>query len=234
MLTQVAPEVTPALVGLVFTEGILAFLSPCILPMLPIYLMYLCGNGETQMDRKRLIVNTLGFIAGFTIVFVLLGATASGLGSLIKENRMLLQRVSGVIMIVFGLNFTGLVNIPLLNCVKTFETQTSNLKFFSSMVFGAAFSFGWTPCLGAFLGAALLLASNAATLYEGVALLFVFSLGLGIPFFVTALLWERLQGAMQFVKRHMRVIQIVSGAILIIVGILMVFDLFGYYMGIFS
>lgn len=233
MLGQMLPEITPSLFLLTFVEGFLAFLSPCILPLLPIYLMYLSGSDQPEADRKRLLINSLGFIAGFTLVFVLLGATASSLGGLLVAHRVMLQRVSGVVMIIFGINYLGVVNIPFLNKTGYFKVRTSNLRFFSSLLFGAAFSFGWTPCLGAFLGSALLLASNASTLYQGSLLLLLFSFGLGIPFLITALLWHRLQGAMDLIKRNIQVIKLISGGLLIVVGLLMLFNLFGYYANIF-
>lgn len=238
MLTQVSsaqllPDFSLSLFGLVFAEGFLAFLSPCILPLLPVYLMYLWGNEEGDTSRARLITNTLGFILGLTIIFVLLGATASGLGRFLSEHKYLLQKISGLIMIIFGLNYMGVVNISLLSRTARMEASTRNLRFFSSMLFGAAFSIGWTPCLGVFLGSALLLASNANTLYQGSALLFVFSLGLGVPFLITALLWDRLQGTLGFIKQNFVAIKMISGGLLILVGLLMLFDLFGYYAGFF-
>lgn len=238
MLTQVSsaqllPQFNLSLFGLVFTEGFLAFLSPCILPLLPIYLMYLMGDQKGQASRGRLITNTLGFVLGLTIIFVLLGATASGLGRFLAEHKLLLQKISGVIMIIFGLNYLGVVNIALLSRTTRLEANTRDLRFFGSMLFGAAFSIGWTPCLGVFLGSALLLASNANTLYQGSALLFVFSLGLGIPFLLTALLWDRLQGTLGFIKKNFTIIKMISGGLLILVGLLMLFDLFGYYAGVF-
>ena len=155
MLGQALPEVTLSLFGLIFVEGLLAFLSPCILPLLPIYLMYLSGNESIAGRKSRLVINTLGFIAGFTVVFVLLGATASGLGNLVSEYRMLFQRLGGVVVIVFGLNYLGVLQVGFLNRTKNLGARTDDLKFISSFLFGAAFSFGWTPCLGAFLGTAL-------------------------------------------------------------------------------
>lgn len=234
MLGQMLPEITFSLYGLTFLEGILAFVSPCILPLLPVYLMYLSGNQGVSGQRKRLIINTIGFIFGFTLVFVTMGATASALGGLVADNRMLLQRLAGAIMIFFGLNYIGWFNLSLFNRGGMLRMdQQKKLKFFSSVFFGVAFSLGWTPCLTAFLGSALLLASNTGTLYHGIALLFVFSLGLGIPFLVTALLWNQLQGTIGWIKRNYGVIKGVSGGLLIVIGLLMVFNLFDYYGSLF-
>ena len=236
MLQQMVPEVTLSLFGLIFVEGVLAFLSPCILPMIPIYLLYLGGGEGTEAAKgsgARLVSNTLGFIAGFAIVFVGLGATASALGSLIAENRLLLQRLGGVVIILIGLNYLGVIKIGFLNRSRTMGAQTKNLKFWSSLAFGAAFSLGWTPCLGAFLGTALILASNLNTLYQGMALLFTFSLGLGVPFLLTSLLWGKLQHTLGMIKRNLPRIQMVSGILLIVVGVLMLFDLFRLYTNLF-
>lgn len=234
MLQQVAPQLTFSLFVLTFTEGFLAFLSPCILPMIPIYLLYLGGSDEVnEKDPDRLIINTIGFVLGFSLVFVALGATASALGSMLTTNRVLLQRIGGLIVIIFGLNYLGVLKVGFLNRTKTMGTKTENLKFWSSLLFGAVFSLGWTPCLGAFLGSALLMASNVNTMYQGMALLLTFSLGLGLPFLLTSILWDKLQRTFNFIKRNLHVIQMVSGVLLIVVGILMFLDRFGSYANLF-
>jgi len=234
MLQSMAPEISLSLFGLTFVEGVLAFLSPCILPMIPIYLLYLGGQeGGEKNQGARLLRNTLGFVLGFSLIFITLGATASALGALISEHRILLQRLGGVFVIAFGLNYLGLFKIGFLNRSRSLGANTQNLRFWSSLLFGAAFSLGWTPCLGAFLGTALLMASSMDTLYQGMALLLTFSLGLGIPFLLTALLWSRLQNAFGFIKRNLGIIQTISGVLLIVVGLLMLFDRFGLYATIF-
>lgn len=234
MLQQVAPQLTFSLFVLTFTEGFLAFLSPCILPMIPIYLLYLGGSDEVnEKDPDRLIINTIGFVLGFSLVFVALGATASALGSMLTTNRVLLQRIGGLIVIIFGLNYLGVLKVGFLNRTKTMGAKTENLKFWSSLLFGAVFSLGWTPCLGAFLGSALLMASNVNTMYQGMALLLTFSLGLGLPFLLTSILWDKLQRTFNFIKRNLHVIQMVSGVLLIVVGILMFLDRFGSYANLF-
>lgn len=211
----------------------MAFISPCILPMLPIYLLYLGGSEGKGRSQRHLLFNTLGFIAGFSLVFVALGAGASALGGLLAAHRPLLQRLSGAVVVLFGLNYLGVLKLGFLSRSKTFRVETDNLSFWSSILFGAAFSFGWTPCLGTFLGTALLLASNAGTLFKGMALLAAFSLGLAVPFFLTALLWSRLGAALEAIKRNLKGIQIVSGALLVVIGLLMIFDLFGSYANLF-
>lgn len=231
MLQSMAPEISLSLFGLIFLEGFLAFLSPCILPMIPIYLLYL-GGKEGQQGR-RLIINALGFVAGFSLVFIALGATASVLGNLISEHRVLLQRLGGIVVMAFGLNYLGIFKIGFLNRSRMIAAKTKDLKFWSSLLFGAAFSLGWTPCLGAFLGTALIMASSLDTLYQGMALLLTFSLGLGIPFLLTALLWNRLQNTFGFIKRNLGIIQTISGILLVVVGLLMLLDRFGFYANLF-
>lgn len=218
--------------GLLFFEGVLTFVSPCILPMFPVFLMYL--SNESQKKGKALILNILGFILGFTIVFVLLGATATALGSLLSQNRVVLQRVGGVIIILFGLNMGGFINIKFLNYQRGLTMKKEGSGFFSAMIFGIVFSFGWSPCLGTFLGAALILAADAQTLGIGMFYLFVFSMGLGLPFLLTGILFSKLEQAFQFIKKHYTIITKISGVFLIIVGLLMALDLFGYYQRFFN
>lgn len=218
---------------LTFTEGILTFISPCILPMLPIYFVYLAGsseNGDTSAlkDKNRIIINSLGFVAGFTMVFVALGATVTSLGHFLVSNRILLQKISGLAMILFGLNFTGIIKIGFLNGEKRINYQFGQLRFFTSVIFGIVFGFGWTPCLGAFLGSALLLAGNSNTIFQGILLLLVYSIGLGIPFTLTAILFDKVKGAFKQLQKHSRVISIVSGILLIAAGILVYTDQLKY------
>jgi cytochrome c-type biogenesis protein len=215
-----------------FLEGILAFISPCILPMLPVYIMYLTGNSK-EVHKKRLIINTLGFITGFTIVFVLLGATATSLGKLVSDNRLILQRVGGAIIILFGLNLMDIIKPAFLNREIRFKLQGKTSNFSSSILFGIVFSFGWTPCLGTFLGSALLMASNMNTVISGILLLIVFSLGLGIPFLITAVIFDKLTNVFTWIKKNYRTINFVSGIVLITVGFLMLTDIFGYYARLF-
>jgi cytochrome c-type biogenesis protein len=217
---------------LTFIEGMLAFISPCILPLLPVYMMYMAGSSENN-DKKKLIINTLGFIIGFTIVFVLLGATATSLGRLISDNKLLLQRAGGVVIIIFGLNYMGVIRLSLLNRERRLNLHGSRGSFSGSILFGIVFSFGWTPCLGAFLGSALIKASSMNTVVSGILLLIIFSLGLGLPFIITAVIFDKLRGVFTWIKKNYRIVNLVSGTVLIIVGLLMVTNLFGYYEALF-
>ncbi len=208
-----------------FIEGILTFISPCILPMLPIYFVYLAGESQKSekslpSNKNRLLINSIGFVIGFTIVFTALGATVTSLSHFLVNHRSLLEKISGIVMIVFGLNFAGILKINLLNREKRFDFKFDSLRFISSIVFGMVFSLGWTPCLGAFLGSALALASNSETIFQGMLLLFIYSIGLGIPFILTSVLFEKVKGAFSQIQKYTRTISIISGILLIIAGIL--------------
>ena len=221
-----------------FLEGIITFVSPCLLPMLPIYISYFAGgtdgggDGGSAKKNRRVIKNALGFILGFTVVFVLLGALAGTFGRLLNEHQMAVNIITGLIVIFFGLNFLGVFKINLFKGTKL--AKTDNLGFFSSVLFGIVFSIGWTPCVGAFLGSALMLATSQGNVLEGVVMLLLYSLGLGIPFFVSAILIDRLKGAFSFIKKHYRIINIVSGAFLVIIGVLMATGLFGRFLALLS
>ena len=218
---------------LTFTEGILTFISPCILPMLPIYFVYLAGTSENGNDtiaqnRNRMILNSIGFVIGFTVVFVALGATVTSIGHFLVSNRVLLQKISGMAMIIFGLNFIGILKLGFLNGEKRINYKFSQLRFLTSIVFGVVFGFGWTPCLGAFLGSALLLAGNSKTITQGILALLIYSIGLGIPFILTAVLFDRVKGAIGQIQKHGRVISIISGILLVAAGILVFTDQLKY------
>lgn len=218
-----------------FLEGIITFVSPCLLPMLPIYLSYFaggCSADGSEKNTRRVIKNAFGFILGFTAVFVLLGALAGTFGRLLNEHQTAVNIITGLIVIFFGLNFLGVFQINLFKGTRL--AKTDNLGFFSSVLFGVVFSIGWTPCVGAFLGSALMLATSQGNVLEGVLMLLLYSLGLGIPFFISAVLIDRLKGAFSFIKRHYRVINTVSGVFLIVIGVLMATGLFGRFLALLS
>lgn len=201
-----------------FLEGIITFISPCLLPMIPIYITYFVG-GEERSTKKTLL-GALGFVSGFTLVFVAMGALAGTLGSFLTKYQTIVNIVSGVIVIFFGLNFLGVFKINLFKG-NAKEINTENMNFFSAALFGIVFSLGWTPCVGAFLGSALMLASQQGSVLVGVLMLLCYSLGLGIPFVLSALLIDQLKAAFDFIKKHYSVINRISGALLILVGVLM-------------
>jgi len=213
-----------------FLEGIITFVSPCLLPMLPIYVSYFAGGGEKK--TRKVITNALGFILGFTIVFILLGALAGSVGKLLVEHKAFINIITGLIVIFFGLNFLGVLK---LNIFKGTGSVTSkDLGFFSSFIFGVVFSIGWTPCVGAFLGSALMLAANRGSVVEGVLMLVFYSLGLGIPFFISAILIDKLKSTFSFIKKNYKFINALSGALLIIIGVLMATGLLGKLLTLLS
>jgi cytochrome c-type biogenesis protein len=216
---------------LLFLEGVITFISPCLLPMLPIYVSYFAGGGNNKANTLK---NALGFVLGFTLVFVALGAFAGSLGRLLREQATALNLVTGLIVVLFGLNYLGVLNIPFLNRTAHREANVRDLGFFSSLLFGLVFAVGWTPCVGAFLGSALMLASQEGSAARGMLMLLTFSLGLGIPFVASAVLIGRLKSVFGFIKRHYRAVNIVSGCLLIAVGIMMMTGLMGYFLSLLT
>lgn len=213
-----------------FLEGIITFVSPCLLPMLPIYISYFAGGSEK--NTKKVVTNTLGFILGFTVLFVLMGALAGTFGRLLNEYKTIVNIVTGIIVICFGLNFLGVLKFNIFKGTK--GAKTENLGFFSSVLFGIVFSIGWTPCVGAFLGSALMLAASQGSVMQGVIMLLLYSLGLGIPFFISSILIDKLKSAFAFIKKHYKVINTVSGVLLIVVGVLMATGVFGKFLVLLS
>ena len=217
---------------LTFLEGVITFVSPCLLPLLPIFLSYFAGG--TERDTRKAVLCALGFICGFTMIFITLGAFAGLMGGLLIRHQVVVNIVAGAIVVVFGLNYLGVLKIGFLNKPRPVRSGAGKVSgFFSAVLFGIVFSIGWTPCVGAFLGAALMKAAQQATALEGVLLLLCYSLGLGIPFFLSALLVDRLKAAFDWVKRHYRVINLVSGSFLIVIGILMMTGVMGRYLALF-
>lgn len=218
---------------LLFLEGIITFISPCLLPMIPIYISYLAGQGNED-KRKPAVINSFGFVLGFTIVFVFLGAFAGTAGSFLRNYSTIINIVCGIIVILFGLNFMGVVRIPLISTNRQIEMKELKTGFGSSVLFGVIFSISWTPCVGAFLGSALMLAATSRNVPRAVLMLLCYSAGLGVPFIFSALLVDKLKTAFDFIKRNYHIINVVSGSILVIVGILMATGLMGYFLSLLS
>lgn len=214
-----------------FLEGIITFLSPCLLPMLPIYLSYFAGGG--QRTTRKTLINAAGFVLGFTVVFVAMGALAGTLGSFLKTHQTAVNIVSGGIVVLFGLSYLGVLKLNLFQgSGRTMNAQ--NLGFFSAVVFGIIFSIGWTPCVGAFLGSALMLASQQGHVLEGMGMLLCYSLGLGVPFLFSAVLIDQLKSAFNWIKSHYDIINKVCGILLIAVGVLMMTGLMGRFLALLS
>ena len=201
-----------------FLEGVITFISPCLLPMLPIYLSYFAGGGERS--AKKALTAALGFVLGFTVLFTAMGALAGTLGGFLRRYQTAVNVISGLIVIFFGLNFLGVFRLNLFRGSRG-PAKQKELGFFSALLFGVIFSVGWTPCVGAFLGSALMLASQQGETLTGILMLLCYSLGLGIPFLLSAVLIDRLKGAFGFIKRNYKTINLICGSFLILVGISM-------------
>ena len=201
-----------------FLEGIVTFISPCLLPMLPIYISYFAGGGERTTGKTLRCAS--GFVLGFTAGFVAMGALAGTVGSFLIRYQTVVNIVLGSVVVLFGLNFLGVLNLNLFKGMRG-EVKTRDMNFLSAFVFGVVFSVGWTPCVGVFLGSALMLASQQGSAVMGTLMLLSYSLGLGVPFLVSAVLIDQLKSAFTFIKRNYGVINKVCGGLLIVVGVLM-------------
>ena len=217
-----------------FLEGIITFISPCLLPMLPIYLSYFAGNATQEKETPaRVLKNALGFVLGFTLVFVAMGALAGTLGGLVRRYQVAVNLVTGAVVVFFGLNFLGVFRVNLFHGSRR-AMSNRPLGFGSALLFGIVFSVGWTPCVGAFLGSALMMASQQGQVLVGILMLLCYSLGLGIPFVLSALLIDRLRGTFDFIKRHYRVVNLICGIMLIVIGVLMMAGLLGRFLTLLS
>ena len=214
-----------------FLEGIITFISPCLLPMLPIYISYFAGGGERTI--KKTLTGAIGFVLGFTVVFVAMGALAGTLGSFLSRYQTWVNLIGGLIVVVFGLNYMGLFRLNLFRGINR-TIQPGEMGFFSAMLFGLVFSIGWTPCVGAFLGSALMLASQQGHVLEGMGMLLCYSLGLGIPFLMSAVLIDKLKSAFNWIKAHYGVINRICGGLLVLVGILMATGTLGRLLAVLS
>jgi cytochrome c-type biogenesis protein len=215
----------------VFLEGMASFLSPCVLPLIPAYMTYLTGQSAEIMTQdpkthRSLVINSLAFILGFSIIFILLGAAATKLGSYLLQHQYLIQKISGVVIIIFGLFHAGLVPIKFLNYERRLQVKPANSGILPSLLIGMGFSIGWTPCIGPILTSVLLLAANTKTLITGILLLGVYSLGLGLPFLALAVGIRYLWKYLRVMNRYMGIIKKVSGVILIMIGLMIYFNLF--------
>ncbi|MGA9252857.1 MAG: cytochrome c biogenesis protein CcdA [Roseobacter sp.] len=207
--------------------GIVSFLSPCVLPIVPPYLAYMSGVSLNEMSgeqaaRRRAIIAALFFVMGLSTVFLILGFTASAFGAFFLQNQILFARISGIVIIVFGLHFLGVFRIPFLDREARMDAGDKGGSSFGAYVLGLAFAFGWTPCIGPQLGAILSLAASEASIARGTFLLGVYAAGLGIPFLLAAMFITRAMGVMNRLKKHMSMIERVMGGLLLLVGIAMV------------
>lgn len=208
-----------------FGAGLLSFFSPCVLPLVPAYLANLAGSSAIDTDEKRKVwptlLHSIFFVLGFSILFILMGASAGLIGSAITQYAETLRIVSGIVIIIFGVFLIAAYKIPWLNYEKRMHVQGArNPGYLRSMLIGAAFSLGWTPCIGPILGSILFIASYTQETAKGALLLAAYSLGMGIPFLIIGLAWSYIVPFWKSINKHLGLISIISGILLIIVGIL--------------
>ncbi len=212
-----------------FLAGVVSFLSPCVLPLIPGYISMLSGESIDELRAgtgvgvvRRIFSNSIAFVIGFSTVFIALGASATWVGNFLATRRRIFEIVAGIIIIVFGLHLTGLVKIPFLYRDKRIDTGAPKRGLLGSFILGFAFAFGWTPCIGPTLGAVQSLALSGSSATQGALLTLAYCLGLGLPFVIVALAFRRALGVLSVVKRHYALVTTIGGAMLVVVGVLLV------------
>lgn len=217
-----------------FIAGVLSFISPCVLPLIPGYLSFVSGVTLDDMRgtstggaalaptgaRRRAVIMSVAFVLGFSLVFISLGASATAIGTMLMDHLSLLGKIAGVVIILFGLHMMGVLRIGWLYSEKRMQTSGKPAGFFGAMLVGVAFAFGWTPCIGPILAAILAVAATQESVGEGVKLLAVYSAGLGVPFIATSLAINKFFAASARIRKHYHTIEVVSGVLLVIVGVL--------------
>jgi cytochrome c-type biogenesis protein len=211
-----------------FFAGILSFLSPCVLPLVPAYISFMSGVSVDELQKatnrkdvlRKTVITSLAFIVGFSVIFVLLGATATTIGKFLLAKFGFISKIAGIIIIILGLHFLGVFKkfLSFLNYEKRFHVQNIQAGVVGAFIIGVAFAFGWTPCIGPILGLILALAGGQDTVGQGILLLSVYSLGLGVPFLLTAIVTQRFLNVLNKVKRYFNVIEAISGIFLIVIG----------------
>jgi cytochrome c-type biogenesis protein len=225
-----------------FFAGVVSFISPCVLPLVPSYVTFITGVSFDELTsasaaprvRRLTIIHSLAFILGFSLVFVALGATATVAGQFLREHQDSLRRIGGVLIILFGIFLTGLVPIPALSRERKKQLTTKPLGILGSVLVGITFAAGWTPCIGPILASILIYASTAKTVGTGVVLLSVYSLGLGVPFFLSSLALNSFLAASRKIRGQLRTIEVASGVVLILFGVMLVTDLFPRFVSFLS
>jgi cytochrome c-type biogenesis protein len=222
-----------------FLAGVVSFVSPCVLPLIPAYLSFLTGASVEELkaqtdatDRARVMFHALAFIAGFTVVFMALGFTASAIGTALIEYRDWIGRIGGIIVIILGLNMIGVFKIPFLMMDKRVQVRSANRSYVASFLVGLGFAAGWSPCVGPILAGILALATQER-FGQATFLLFIYSMGLALPFFLTAALISRALGALNRIKRYLGAIEVSAGIFLVLTGIVLVTGTFGRVAGFF-
>jgi len=211
-----------------FIAGLLSFLSPCVLPLIPSYIMYITGISYADMQaehpshiiRQKTILHSVCFICGFTAVFVLLGASATYIGSFLSENATIIRKVGGVLLVILGIHVTGLFPLRFLLGEKRVTIKHKPAGYVGSFLVGIAFAAGWTPCIGPILAAILAVAATADSVNQGILLLLLYSMGLGVPFFLAALAMNRFMAVFNRFKKYIHVFEIITGILLMVIGVL--------------
>jgi cytochrome c-type biogenesis protein len=214
-----------------FGAGFLSFISPCVLPLIPGYLSFVSGVSLEEMRdesavaaRRQVVITSLAFVLGFSLVFVALGASASAVGKFLFRNSNVLGKVAGVLVIIFGLHTMGVFRIPFLETEKRLQAGSKPKSLMGAVMVGMAFGFGWTPCIGPILSGILVLAGSQETVWQGVVMLAVYSMGLGIPFLLTSLAINKFFAASGRIRRHYHAIEVASGVLLVGIGVLLFTD----------
>lgn len=212
--------------GMAFIAGFLSFFSACILPLIPAYIMYLTGSTiEEEVSQRRLLAltRTLGFVLGFTIIFMIMGVSASFIGKAFAKNKDLFAKISGILIILFGLNMVGVFKFDIMKKINI-KAPKNMTKWFSSILMGMAFAAGWSPCFGYVLGAILVYAGGSETVWQGIILLLIYSLGMAVPFILTALFINKFLELMDKYEKYLKYVNIIGGSLMIIFGLLVFFD----------
>ena len=208
-----------------FVAGLISFLSPCVLPIVPPYIAYMSGVALTEIEnrkgRQKIVFTALFFVLGLSTVFIFLGFSASAIGAIFFEYQTLLNTIAGLVIMLFGLHFLGIYRLQFLDREARFEVENYQGTVFGSYVLGLAFAFGWTPCIGPQLGAILSLAASNGSIVKGTVLLAFYAMGLGIPFLLFAIFIDRLEGFLKFFKQYFKIIERIMGLLLWTVGLLM-------------
>lgn len=215
-------------VAFAFTAGLLSFLSPCVFPLLPAYVANLTDstleNNRIVVSRKSLLIRSLGFIAGFSLIFIAMGATASAAGQILSLYRDIIVKISGFLVIIFGMQMTGILKLRFLNYTKKNNIETKSNNIFRPVLLGVSFGIGWTPCVSLALSSILLLAGSSSTIYKGIFMLLVYSLGLGIPFLIITFLITYSLNVIKKINKILGVLSMINGWILIVLGLLLFTD----------
>jgi cytochrome c-type biogenesis protein len=223
-------------IGIAFAAGLASFLSPCVLPLVPIYLAQLVGQSihqstaSKQQPSTRLVtfLHAVAFVAGFTLAFVALGAVASSLGSFLQAHLVLVRQIGGIILVLIGLHLVGILKLPFPYGQKRFQFRPERPSYPASFLIGVTFAIAWSPCIGPILGSILALAAGTATLRQGVLLLLAYSLGLGVPFLLLGLGLNQVSRVLKKLKPHLGKIELVTGVLMMAVGVMVFFNLLLY------